>query len=104
MATENKEVTTVTLAPESSVAATLEQRGKIHGDFSDNADISQSLKYVIHTSKNVQEAKLNAVQLEALEVIATKIARILSGDPNESDNWHDIGGYAKLAEDRCVPF
>ncbi len=36
------------------------------------------------------------------EVIADKIARILNGDPNYKDNWHDIQGYAKLAEDRCV--
>jgi hypothetical protein len=38
---------------------------------------------------------------QALDVIADKIARILSGDPEYKDNWHDIQGYAKLAEDRC---
>lgn len=35
--------------------------------------------------------------------IADKIARILNGDPEYRDNWHDIAGYAKLAEDRCQP-
>lgn len=44
--------------------------------------------------------RLSAVQKQALTVIADKIARILSGDPNYGDNWHDIQGYAKLAEDR----
>src|SRR5690606_10084595 len=29
-----------------------------------------------------------------------KIARILIGDPNYADNWHDIQGYAKLVEER----
>ena len=44
--------------------------------------------------------RLNDVQAQALEVIADKIARILNGDPNYADNWHDIQGYAKLVEDR----
>jgi hypothetical protein len=33
---------------------------------------------------------------EALEMIAMKIARILSGNPNFSDHWEDIEGYARL--------
>ena len=43
-------------------------------------------------------AGLPAVHTQALEVIADKIARILTGDPNYADNFHDIGGYAKLVE------
>jgi len=31
-------------------------------------------------------------------MIFCKIARILNGDPNLIDNWHDIAGYAKLVE------
>jgi hypothetical protein len=45
---------------------------------------------------------LDAVKKQALTVIADKIARILTGDPEYKDNWHDIQGYAKLAEDRCA--
>jgi hypothetical protein len=37
---------------------------------------------------------------EALEMIAHEIGRILNGDPNYADNWHDVGGYSKLVEDR----
>jgi hypothetical protein len=33
---------------------------------------------------------------EALEMIAMKIARILSGNPNFADHWEDIEGYARL--------
>lgn len=33
-----------------------------------------------------------------LEMIAHKIARILNGDPNYADNWHDIAGYATLID------
>ena len=35
-------------------------------------------------------------QKEALEMIASKIARALSGDSNHLDNWVDIAGYAQL--------
>jgi len=31
-------------------------------------------------------------------MILHKIARILNGDPEYSDNWHDIAGYATLIE------
>jgi hypothetical protein len=36
---------------------------------------------------------------EALEMIAHKIGRILNGDPEYKDSWHDIIGYARLVED-----
>ena len=31
-------------------------------------------------------------------MIANKIGRILNGDPNYPDSWHDIAGYATLIE------
>jgi hypothetical protein len=40
------------------------------------------------------------IQVEALEMIAHKIGRILSGDPNHQDHWDDIAGYAKLVSER----
>jgi hypothetical protein len=40
--------------------------------------------------------RLSVGQREALEMIAHKIARILSGDPNHKDHWEDIAGYAEL--------
>ena len=36
---------------------------------------------------------------EALHMICSKIARIMNGDINHLDSWHDIGGYSKLIED-----
>lgn len=35
---------------------------------------------------------------EALEMIQTKVGRILTGDPTHRDSWHDIAGYAVLIE------
>jgi len=39
-------------------------------------------------------------QQEALDMICHKIGRILNGDPDYADNWHDIAGYAQLVADR----
>jgi hypothetical protein len=83
--------------PVVTIDAILEQRGKVYGDFSTHAHITQELKFV---SKRY-DSKLNVVHLEALDMIYHKIARILNGDPNYRDSWDDIAGYAKLAADRC---
>jgi len=75
---------------------TLTERQNTHGDFHENAMISRTLKETMHEQPGWRI--LSPVQREALDVIQAKIARILSGNPNEPDHWHDIGGYASLAE------
>lgn len=80
-----------------SVEKTLKERGERYGEFKYHAEISQDLKKAMYMSGGW--AKLSKPQQEALEMIQHKIARILNGDPDYSDNWHDIAGYAKLAED-----
>ena len=82
-----------------SVENTLAERGARYGDFTDHAVIAQNLQTIMRGS--VGWTRLTADKRQALTVIADKIARILNGDPNYRDNWHDIQGYAKLAEDRC---
>ena len=81
-----------------AVEQTLEERGTRYGCFLDHATICQSLKEVMQGVAGWE--RLQADQKQALEVIADKIARILNGDPDYIDNWHDIQGYAKLVEDR----
>ena len=94
-----------------SIENTLVERGNRYGDFTDHARLCQDLKDVMTTFAVVQNTpnsvavhfpwgELPTTHKQALEVIADKIARILSGDPNYADNWHDIQGYAKLVEDR----
>ena len=93
-----------------SIQDTLQERGNRYGDFSDHAKIAQDLQAVMQgaTTGRVPFEEggatpwllLSPVQRQALTVIADKIARILSGDPNYADNWHDIQGYAKLVEER----
>jgi len=43
--------------------------------------------------------KMSSYQKEAVEMILHKIGRIVCGDPDYIDSWHDIAGYAKLVED-----
>ena len=83
---------------EGLVKDTLIERGARYGDFTDHAEIAQDLQDCMRYYEGWN--RLNCVQKQALTVIADKIARILNGDPNYADSWHDIQGYAKLVEDR----
>jgi hypothetical protein len=80
----------------SGVESTLSERGARYGRFTSHAEITQGLKDLMHKTDNW--AKLQADQKEALEMIAHKIGRVLNGDPNYADSWHDIAGYATLVE------
>lgn len=75
---------------------TLAVRPTTHGDFSVNSVISQEMKMIVRS----YDGNLSDVQKEAIDMIVHKISRILAGNPNTKDHWHDIAGYAKLAEDR----
>jgi hypothetical protein len=77
---------------------TLAERGSRYGDFTDHAVITQALKDVMRSTPNW--GFLSDDKKEALEMVAHKIGRILNGDPNFHDSWHDIIGYTKLVADR----
>lgn len=82
------------------IADTLAQRGNRYGAFPGHARITQSLKRAMQDSPNW--ASLTDQQREALEMVAHKIGRILNGDPNYHDSWHDIIGYTKLVADELA--
>ncbi len=82
----------------SSVQDTLTDREGRYGDFHEHAKITQTLKRVMESGRKWPE--LAPDQREALEMIAHKLGRILNGDPNYADSWHDIAGYAMLVEQR----
>lgn len=81
-----------------SIAETLKERDGRYGLFVNQAETAQRIKEAMFQGR--PRADLAADQKEALEHIATKLSRILTGDPNYHDNWHDIEGYAKLVADR----
>ena len=77
---------------------TLKDRNSTHGDFGENAQISQRIKSAMFG----HITELSDVHREALEMIALKISRICSGYANEPDHWKDIQGYARLAENEAI--
>ena len=80
---------------------TLSQRGKQYGEFGTHAKITQAIKCAMVNSPNW--GSLPDDMKESLEMVAHKVGRILNGDPNFHDSWHDIVGYVRLVEQRLNP-
>jgi hypothetical protein len=83
-----------------SMDALLQKREDQYGSFMFNANIAIRLKGVIHNAIAQKDLHLAPDQMLALDMIAVKISRILSGNPSHKDSWVDIAGYAKLVADR----
>lgn len=79
------------------VNTTLEERGSRYGNYLKQTEISFGIKKEIHGDAF---DNMEVDQQDALDMIAVKISRILNGDPDYADNWHDIAGYATLVADR----
>lgn len=76
----------------------LKEREKTHGSFAKNAEVSQRIKDVMQQHG---QHGLSDVHIEALDMIALKLSRILSGQAGYKDHWQDISGYALLAMEAC---
>lgn len=77
---------------------TLEQRGKSHGEFSEQAAVTQAIKDEMRAASRYDT--MTPVQKEALDMMAHKMARIVTGDPHFEDHWFDIEGYARITRER----
>lgn len=86
----------------SNIADTLNERGTRYGEFVSHAEVTQSLKRVVFSALHDRAKSLAADQQEALDMICHKIGRIINGDADYADSWHDIAGYAKLVDDRLA--
>lgn len=83
-----------------NVDKTLNARAEMYGKFKDGAALMQGIKRVL-ADHAAQHGKTFADdQWEALEMIVHKIGRIVNGDPDVTDHWVDIAGYATLVADR----
>lgn len=72
------------------------ERKKTHGDWAHQARTANDLKALMRDSVNWSE--LSPSHQEALDMIQTKVSRILAGNPYEPDHWDDIAGYAHLGK------
>lgn len=77
---------------------TLVERGKRYGNYRQQTEISREIRRIM--VKGIGNKTLESDQEDALTMIAVKISRIINGDPDYSDNWRDISGYATLVADR----
>lgn len=75
------------------VDALLNEREATHGNFSDTSFRAQEIKRVFHNGRNWRA--LTHTQREALDMMASKLSRILEGNPSEIDHWADLSGYAE---------
>lgn len=85
-------------APRDPLLAT---RETTHGSFADNAATSQMLKRCFRAAEGWE--RLTDIEREAMDMIALKFSRILSGRSRERQHWEDVVGYARLAEEDCNP-
>lgn len=85
----------------SNIADTLEERQKTHGAYEDHARVTQQIKDIMQAERGW--GALTFSQRETLDMIAHKIGRVLAGNPNFHDHWHDIAGYSTLIANQLVP-
>lgn len=74
-------------------------RQSTHGDFRTNARLSQHLKAVFRSYDGWDH--LDDVEKEAMDMMALKFSRIISGRSLERQHWEDVEGYAHLALKEC---
>jgi hypothetical protein len=84
----------------SGVGKVLDARAEQYGSFMQSSDTVVRIKGIMHNVLARNEVHLYPDQLQALDMIATKISRIVHGNPNHLDSWIDIAGYATLVADR----
>ncbi|MCC3246148.1 hypothetical protein LG047_12595 [Methylocystis sp. WRRC1] len=76
----------------------LAARETTHGDFGAVAELEQSLKELMRGAPNWE--RMPPTMRSALDLKATKLARLLCGDFAELEHWRDDAGYSKLVLER----
>lgn len=66
----------------------------VYGSYSDKAEFIQLVKMLLRGTPSWDNQ--TASQKESLDMIISKIGRIVYGDTTYRDNWIDIVGYATL--------
>lgn len=82
------------------VDETLAERGEHYGDFKETFAVIQRIKAALQTGSGWHAMSME--RREALEMIAVKMGRLVSGDSGHADSWHDVAGYARLVEQDLV--
>jgi hypothetical protein len=76
----------------------LKARKSKHGEYTENSRCTWEIMRAMMAERNW--STLDDKQKHSLYMVAHKMARIVTGDPDFDDHWDDIAGYAKLVADR----
>lgn len=84
-----------------NIQTTLDEREEKYGSWKNHSQISYDIQTAIAEGWNnrTQASEIKGLppyMTESLTMIATKIGRIVNGDPFYDDSWRDIAGYATL--------
>lgn len=83
------------------VHTTLDNRELSYGSFVENSALAEAILDLCKGSlTHTTWQQLAADQKYAITMNAYKLSRILTGNPNHSDSWHGIAGYATLVDKR----
>jgi len=80
---------------ESNIDKTINERGSNYGSYPVMTACQDDIK---KTFRKYITDKHTPPMTEALDMFAVKIGRLLLGNPNHIDSWHDIAGYATCVE------
>ena len=72
----------------------LKERAKTHGNYEEKTKFIQYSKEYMRNQAGWN--RLGSDEKESLDMIETKIGRILYGKPMNKAEWEDIAGYATL--------
>lgn len=78
-----------------TVQDTLDERQKQYGCFEDVAYVTQGM---VDLMRKCGYDRMPQTHQMSLYMICSKMARIVNGNFNHVDSWHDISGYAQLVE------
>lgn len=78
----------------SSAEEVIKERQSTHGEFHECAEVSQDIMRALRKGRRFKD--LSDAQVEALQMVAHKMHRIVCGNPDHDDHWLDGAGYFTL--------
>lgn len=86
-----------------NIDETLQERGEVYGDYEGGSQLRASIMEII-TDRHLLVTGKEMDKLHQIYIfdIVNKLSR-LSTTPNHLDTWHDIAGYATIAEIALTP-
>jgi hypothetical protein len=87
------------MSSENSIDKTLEQRKAEYGDWAEDGGLADVLIGAVEVTPRWKN--MPGFMRQSIRLILVKVARLCCGNPHNVDSWHDIQGYARLAEERA---